>query len=57
MHVAVSKGGNVPLVRFTNGVIVVEVGVPVDEDVVDSGAKQTGDFQVEKLREFVGDKG
>lgn len=56
MHVAVSKGGNVPLVRFTNGVVVVEVRVSVDEDVVDSGAEQAGDFQVEEFGEFVGDE-
>lgn len=57
MHVAVGEGGDVLLVDLAYGVIVVEIGVAVDEDVVEAGAEQAGDSEVEDSGDFVGEEG
>ena len=57
MHVAVGEGGDVLLVDLAYGVVVVEIGVAVDEDVVEAGAEQAGDSEVEDSGDFVGEEG
>lgn len=57
MDIAVRKGRDVLLVGLAYGIVVVEIGVAVDEDVVDSGTEQTGDPEIEEARDFVGYEG
>ena len=47
MHVAIGEGGDVFFVDLAYGVVVVEVGVAVDEHVVEPGAEETGDSELE----------
>lgn len=55
--VAVGEGGDVLLVRFADGIVVVEIGLRVEEEVVDSGAEEAGEAEFEEFGEFVGEKG
>lgn len=56
MVMAISQRRNIFLVGFANGVVVVEIGVSMDEYVIDPGAEQTWCSQIEELGELVGEK-
>lgn len=57
VDVAEGEGGDVLLVGDANGVVVVEVRVPANEDMVDSRAQQARDFEFEQLGELIRDEG
>lgn len=56
MQVAIAKGGNIPLVSVTDGIIVVETGTAVDKDMIYPCTEQTGALEPEETGEFVGDE-
>lgn len=47
VHVAIGKCGDVLLVDLAYGIVVVEIGVAMDENVVEPGAEQAGDSELE----------
>ena len=48
MDVAISKGRNFPLVRVADRVVVIEMRIPRDKNVVDSGAEETRSVEIEE---------
>lgn len=56
MYMTIREGRDVLLVTLTDGIVVIETGVPLMENVIDPGAEQAGDFQFKELGEFIGEK-
>lgn len=57
MHVAIGEGGDVLLVDLAYGIVVVKIGVTMNEDMIEPCAEQAGDSEFEDSGDFIREEG